>query len=565
MRQSVSRSHDDKDGGSVSIASQLHAVERWCEAHDATLIGFHSDVDESGASFNRKGLDEFLDDVERLRPDQAIFWDIKRLTRSLRLFLDIFEKLEAVDCQMVSVTEGTRHPPFVWRLLALMAEEERTRISQSITHGKREATKRGRHLGPAPLGYVRDDDGVLAIDPDTVWIPEWMFARALEGWTPTRICREANARGIPTTSMLRARREGGRRGCEGSWAPAAAIDATSTQAPISRRPPPILAPSTIRANGNDVSVRNNGAHNISGNVTRWSRETVTALLRRPTYAGLVESGRASRSRYGQSLGIVRAEGTHPAIVPRPQWEAVQDALDGQRLPSRRRGSPHWLAGRVTCAACGSRMYYVDANRSGGHEASAGGHGASTGRDRYWRCRRSYHATFGRDNEACPAAKARLSDRIVSALVRDALSGLLRHAADPHAVYARLLADRGASARTEREALERELAELQAQRIAIMDNLQARIGDRAEWARRDAAAIARMDRTLAALAALPEPVPLVELTDAAAVVRRFADLGDVLTDAQLAALAVALGLRVAIDAVAGTVRLSFRQPYAVLFG
>ena len=147
LRQSVGRARDERDGGSVSIAYQLDAVTKWCQSHDTALVAWHQDVDESGAKVNRAGLDAMLRDVATIQPDAVIFWDLKRLTRNLRLFLDVFDKTEQAGADMVSVTEGTRHPAFVWKLLALMAEEERDRIAVNITHGKRESTKRGRHLG----------------------------------------------------------------------------------------------------------------------------------------------------------------------------------------------------------------------------------------------------------------------------------------------------------------------------------------------------------------------------------------------------------------------------------
>jgi DNA invertase Pin-like site-specific DNA recombinase len=266
IRQSVARTKDAQDGGSLSGASQLHAIQTWCAAHDTTLVAWHQDIDESGKDPSRKGLDAFLNDAASIKPDLAIFWDLKRLVRNLRLFLDVFDALERDRVELVSCTEGTRHPAFVWKLLALMAEEELTRISQSITHAKREATKRGRHMGAAPLGYVRDDDGILQPDPATSWIITWMYQRAMEGHTPTAICRMANERGIPTSGTVRAKSNG-------------ATGATPLPTP-------------------------EAAGDIGDTLTHWSRRTVMAILRRPTYTGLVQSGANSHTHYGQALGTV---------------------------------------------------------------------------------------------------------------------------------------------------------------------------------------------------------------------------------------------------------------------
>lgn len=506
LRQSVARQKDARDGGSVSTAYQLDAVRKWCAARNVVLIATHQDVDESGASSTRKGLDSFIADVRRLRPTYAVMWDIKRLVRSMRIFLDVFDALQQTDTELVSCTEGTRHPAFVWKMLVLFAEEERERIAVNITHGKREATKRGRHVGYAPLGYLRDEDGALAIDEETAWIVRWLFDRALDGHTVTAICRMANERGLPTPGVIRRRRN-----------PAARLGAM-----------------------------------------QWSRSTVEDVLRRPTYAGLVVSGASSRSTYGKRLGVVRAEGTHAPIIERRAWEAVQVALDGNGLPSAPRGSWHWLQARVFCAACGSRLYYVDSARSDGN-----------GRDRYWRCRRSYAATFGRaQEERCPSPRTRIADRLLTSTVRDALYGALTIVVSADNLMTRWQARNTVQDVTARELAERDLADLQAQRIRINDFVQMGTGDLDDLGRRDREIVARMATVQTELAALPIITPITEIAAMLAAVSHLrAELAaiDDVTPEQWAHLAVRFGLAVTVDLTTGALTLTAREPYDLLLG
>ena len=501
LRQSVGRARDDRDGGSVSIAYQLDAVQKWCGAHDTALVAWHQDVDESGAKVNRAGLDAMLRDVATIQPDAVIFWDLKRLTRNLRLFLDVFEKTELAGADMVSVTEGTRHPAFVWKLLALMAEEERDRIAVNITHGKRESTKRGRHLGYPPLGYTRDADGILQIDPATAWIVEWLYHMAMTGHTPTAICRLANERGLPTSGTVRA----------------------------------------SEAQSHDRATKSHA-------LTKWSRQTVEQALRRPTYAGLVQSGSKSRSRYGQALGVVVAEGVHEPIIDRATWDAVQRTLDGLKQPSARKGSWHWLNGRVVCSRCGARLYYVDAGRRG-----------KDYRDQYFRCRNSYQRTFGRPNDVCPATRTRISRALLEETVADALTRALRHVLSPARILREIEAERGAGAILARETAERELADLQKQRMRINDAIQQGIGDLPDLAKRDRLLIAAIDEALVKRDALPAPLTLPVVTMTADLCKAMGQRRE-RTPEQWAELCAELGLTVTVDLDAQDVRLSYASPF-----
>jgi DNA invertase Pin-like site-specific DNA recombinase len=566
MRQSKGRERDDRDGGSVSVAMQLDAATKWCDAHDAALVNWHSDVDESGATVNRAGLDAFLEEAERVRPAYAVMWDVARLIRDLRSFLDIFERLEAVGCEMVSVTEGTRHSPFVWRLIALMAQEQRDRISLNIMTAKREAAKRGRHQAAAPLGYLKVD-GALVRDNDTAWIVERLFALALEGHTPQAIARLANQEGLPTMGMVRAKGNG-----EGL------------------RPPPLPDPSS------ESSVLSRPPDHI----TKWSRQTVIQTLRCVTYAGLVQSGKHAQSRHGKALGVIVAAAPHEPIIPRATFDAVQRHLDALRHPaSGRRGSWHWLAGRIVCA-CGEPMYYLDAARSDGKKKETTGDsylpvvstnkiGANPDaepstppsrisprwhdesiprRDRSFRCRASYKTRYGIDTPGCPLPKSRLSAPMVERAVDALMLAALTHAArvrDPAALQRAHAARQGSGAVSQRARAEKRVQELRAQRVRINDAIQQGIGDLPDLAVRDRALIEAIAAAEVELAAVPAPVSEPAARDALAMAARMRDEWVTSTPQERATWATETGLRVIVNATTGNVELRFSEPFASLFG
>jgi DNA invertase Pin-like site-specific DNA recombinase len=522
LRQSKSRTRDDLDGGSVSLASQLNAVQTYCDGHNITLAAWHSDIDESGASHTRQGLNQFLSDVDRIKPDLAVFWDVKRLVRDLRLFLDVFDRLQAAGTEIVSVTEGSRNPAFVWKLLALMAEEERDRIAQNIIHAKREAAKRGRHQGTPPLGYVRIE-GMILPDPDTRFIPERLFALALEGHTPQAIARLANAEGLPTMGMVRAKGNG------------------TTEAVPSGSP----GEAPVHCSSDTPSI------------ARWSRQTVIQVLRCVTYAGLVQSGKHASSRHGRALGVIVASAPHEPLIPRATFDAVQRHLDARRHPaSARRGSWHWLAGRIVCA-CGQNMYYLDAARTD-----------SDRRDRSFRCRASYKTRYGINTPGCPLPKSRLSAPMIERTVDALMLAALTHAArvrDPAALQRAHAARQGSGAVSQRTRAEKRLQELRAQRVRINDAIQQGIGDLPDLAVRDRALIEAIAAAEIELAAVPAPVSEPVARDALTMAARMRDEWTASTPQERATWATETGLRVIVNATTGNVELRFSEPFASLFG
>lgn len=70
----------------------------------------------------------------------------------------------------------------------------------------------------------------------------------------------------------------------------------------------------------------------------WTRQTVRFLLRNPAYTG--------EARHGESVN----REAHPAIVSRPEWEAVQ-----RDRPVGLRGEGRMLSGLLRCAGCGYTM------------------------------------------------------------------------------------------------------------------------------------------------------------------------------------------------------------------
>ncbi|WP_237607381.1 recombinase family protein [Roseimaritima sediminicola] len=95
----------------------------------------------------------------------------------------------------------------------------------------------------------------------------------------------------------------------------------------------------------------NGCKDQDGNTGRWTARRIAALLKNPTYAGLVRHGKST------------LPGEHEAVVSRDVFEAVQRQLAGRRTrePQPRSGKRQFdsfgvhLRGLLICGQCDRPM------------------------------------------------------------------------------------------------------------------------------------------------------------------------------------------------------------------
>ena len=160
-------------------------------------------------------------------------------------------------------------------------------------------------------------------------------------------------------------------------------------------------------------------------------------------------------------------------------------------------------------------------------------------------------------------KRRISDNRLTGIVLDALESALTRELTADDVIAQLDAAGATDARTMRETAERELAELQRQRLRIADAVQYGAGDLGELAKRDRDLVAAIDAAVSRIATAPPPPDRHAIAGALASGRAIAAIlrgGD---PNALAPVAVELGLGVVADLDAGTAVLRFREPYGFL--
>jgi DNA invertase Pin-like site-specific DNA recombinase len=202
----------------VSPEIQTHEIERFCEQRGWTIVGRYSDIDLSGRTTERPGLQQLLRDATKATCDAVVFYRIDRLSREEADFHAILASLRRAGIHVDSVgnpNDGTAESALLWSISAALAKYESVRLGKRISDSHRELARRGRwHGGPVPFGWrrVRDEDGPrLEVAEEEAHWRRWMHERYAEGAScheiATRLNQETTIRprsgGWWTNSIIR--------------------------------------------------------------------------------------------------------------------------------------------------------------------------------------------------------------------------------------------------------------------------------------------------------------------------------------------------------------------------
>ena len=154
------------------------------------------DVDE------RPQLAALLEDGEAGKFQAIVAYSIDRIGRKTKLILELAERIEQANLELVTVRENidtsSAAGRMFFQLMAVLAEFERNTIVERTTNG-RNARGRidGEKGGRVPIGYTRTENGI-AIDPIGVAIVKRIYNRKRQGHSLRKIARDLNTDGIPT-------------------------------------------------------------------------------------------------------------------------------------------------------------------------------------------------------------------------------------------------------------------------------------------------------------------------------------------------------------------------------
>lgn len=159
------------------------------------------DIDVSGRTFSREGLDKIRRLVEAGRVDAVVVYDLSRLGRNAAESLRFIGWLRDRGVSVVSTREKIDDTPegqFVLTQFAALAELYSNQVGQSWSNVIHHRARQGRLHGTPPIGYRREDGRVIH-DPIIGPVVTEVFRRYAAGDPGSQLTRWlAAARGTPT-------------------------------------------------------------------------------------------------------------------------------------------------------------------------------------------------------------------------------------------------------------------------------------------------------------------------------------------------------------------------------
>lgn len=322
----ISREDGDKEE-SDSIVSQKDITREYVENNsDLTLVDEYIDDGWTGTNFDRPDFERMMADIKNGAVDCVIVKDLSRLGRNYILVGQYLEMIFPLfNIRFISVVDhidSVKDPASINNALVsfknVMNDEYCRDISNKVRSSLDRKRGKGEFIGSfASYGYSKDPDDHhhLVVDPVAAEIVRSIFSWFLEGTSIIGIAKKLNQLGIPNPTMYK-RQQG-------------------------------------------LNYRHPAGGACDG---LWPDSSVRRILKNQIYAGdMVQSKTKTKSYKVQVSMAVPQEkwivvpDTHEAIIPREQFDTVQQLLmrDTRAAP----GVSHVsiFGGFIRCADCRRAM------------------------------------------------------------------------------------------------------------------------------------------------------------------------------------------------------------------
>ena len=200
----VSQVGDRKKKGErfISPSVQREQIVAWTRAHGAQIGEVFEELDQSGVRGDRPMLSEAIERVERGESGGVIVAKLDRFGRTVVDGLRSIQRIENAGGTFVSVQDGfdlgTPTGRLVLQVLFSIGEWEWERVRANWETARERAVSRGVYIGKDPIGYRKEHDGRLRIDPGEATLIREIFGRRADGEGYTEIARRLNDRGNTT-------------------------------------------------------------------------------------------------------------------------------------------------------------------------------------------------------------------------------------------------------------------------------------------------------------------------------------------------------------------------------
>ena len=186
----VSEKGDREDEHFHSPEVQIEAARRWATDRGERLAASPiPEIDRSGRLplSKRPGLLAAIEMIEAGQADQLVVAYFDRLVRSLKVQLEVIERVERAGGEIFAldhgkVTNGTAAQRLSTNMLGSVFQYFAEITGEKVTAARARAVARGVYPPPRiPVGYVRGENGVLVVEPAAATVVVQAFKRRDHG------------------------------------------------------------------------------------------------------------------------------------------------------------------------------------------------------------------------------------------------------------------------------------------------------------------------------------------------------------------------------------------------
>lgn len=169
---------EQRDYG-YSIDGQIRELKDYCGRKKYDVIGIYNDAGFSGKNMNRPELERLLEDIKNKVIDVVVAIKVDRITRDGydgQWLLKYCQEYDVIlDLMYEQFDVNTSNGEMMYGMNLLFAQRERKEIGARTKRGLEEAVRQGKYPTQVPLGYVRNLDGTLEIDPVSSLVVKEIF------------------------------------------------------------------------------------------------------------------------------------------------------------------------------------------------------------------------------------------------------------------------------------------------------------------------------------------------------------------------------------------------------
>ena len=309
----------DDDPEQNSLFNQRNICYGFAESNGHHIVGESSDDNISGMKFNRPGLSQLIEAVEKNLIDAVIVKDMARLGRHKTRTAMFIDFLREHHVRVLSVTERLdtfqESDDLMIGVRGLMNDYYAKDNGKKIRAGYRQKQKDGLVIIP-PFGYWKDKNtNEILVVPEAADTVQRIFELFLAGMTLMPISRVLNQEERKTPAQIQMELYGKKK----------------------------------------ADVRQ----------FLWSYTSVKNILQDESYVGVLynhqqEIKDGKRVRYVPQEEWFRHEDVFPPIISRAEWDQAQELLQKQSRKGKKSNTPcHRYAGLLACSECGAPFVAIN--------------------------------------------------------------------------------------------------------------------------------------------------------------------------------------------------------------